>query len=1194
MKLSQLALAALAFLSVVAAADDTELFVTEISARTGYRPQILVIFDNSGSMGSVLSVKEEYNPDTKYEATGSSHSTYQSDDEKAKDSIYWAKGDALDGAGPPAPTGPNEWRRFEFNLMNCEAARKTLLAQGYFTGYLRQYSFSGKSGSWREFPKNSGLNADYPVDCFEDIAANDPTNPGKIKSGNNLVDAPEGLPVNGLGSKGSPVFWDTTEPYNLNTEFGTGEVVTFYTGNYLRWYHNADLNQELGTKLQIAKDAINNVVSSTLVADFGLEIFNRDAKSDLTSADQHGGRIIKGIPKEAMTEEERKSLTDIVDTLKAETWTPLCEGLYEAYRYFSGGEVLFGKADVSQNPKRDTSIETGSRYIPPFRECNGNVYVILVTDGAPTFDERANEAIKAMPGMGAPFRIKEYRYQGSVVSEPYDNYLAALAEWMHNQDINQNAADGEQHATLFTIGFGDEFADKDNPATQLLTQAAHKGGGAYFAASSAVDLSNALQSALTEILNIDGSITSPAVATNAFDRTQILDNLYYAVFKPSNTARWRGNLKKLKLSGDDVVGRDNVGALSPEGGIAETAKTFWTTQASSDGPSIDQGGVVEMLTNLASRNLYFDAADALKPLTRANLDAATGSAAATALLLDVLEGDIDAHLGWLNGLDVDDDDGDGNTGENREDLFADPMHSRPVVINYGGVNEASQDLRIVVGTNGGFLHMFRDLGDTVSESWAFMPKELMPNVKTLRDNLDSPVKVYGMDATVAVYRDDLNFNGRVDNGEKVWLFAGMRRGGQSYYALDISEPDSPKLMWRISPSTAGFEDLGESWSRPNIAFLRSLGAGKPVLFFGGGYDPNNEGAEQYGVADNLGKAIFMVNAETGALIRRFSADEDAANNTLLAINHSIPGEIAPLDADGDGFIDRIYAADTGGDVWRVDLPTTDVNNWSGYKFATLGGITAGSDRRFFVRPTIARSYDTRYTVPDEDLEDARVFVSKVDTDYVVIGSGNVSHPLDTATEDKYFMLKDYNTGVRAKSDALPDTIVLGDLFDLKQQMAAANAQEEGELPTFLASLSGYKGCFIPHGNGEKVMAPGRILSGNTLYTTFTPAMDGMDEQCRPTLGQTVLYNSKLCDVTQPIYSEVVGYLPLTDAVTIIPPKRIKLVDDDNDPDTPPVEVAEDGDVGVLAPDGVKDPCPSGACEGFNRVLKHYSVQVERQ
>ncbi len=90
--------------------------------------------------------------------------------------------------------------------------------------------------------------------------------------------------------------------------------------------------------------------------------------------------------------------------------------------------------------------------------------------------------------------------------------------------------------------------------------------------------------------------------------------------------------------------------------------------------------------------------------------------------------------------------------------------------------------------------MFEDKneGASIEESWAFIPYELYKGLRHLK-NKTADKKVYGMDAPPAVYFDDKDGDGIVEPGDRVWAFFGMRRGGSSYYAFDISNPDAPVL-----------------------------------------------------------------------------------------------------------------------------------------------------------------------------------------------------------------------------------------------------------------------------------------------------------------------------------------------------------------------------------------------------------------
>ncbi len=188
-------------------------------------------------------------------------------------------------------------------------------------------------------------------------------------------------------------------------------------------------------------------------------------------------------------------------------------------------------------------------------------------------------------------------------------------------------------------------------------------------------------------------------------------------------------------------------------------------------------------------------------------------------------------ISWASGVDVEDEDGDGSSTDTRPWILGDMLHSAPLTINYGALGsftQANPDLRLVVGTNAGFLHMF-GTSDGV-EDWAFFPKELAPVLAKRLDNQVSNKHVYGIDATPVAYIKDVNNDGTISAaaGDKVFVYVGLRRGGRAYYALDLSVPDSPKFKWMIDNNTTGFSELGQSWSEPVITTVAGYvdGAGK--------------------------------------------------------------------------------------------------------------------------------------------------------------------------------------------------------------------------------------------------------------------------------------------------------------------------------------------------------------------------------
>ena len=98
---------------------------------------------------------------------------------------------------------------------------------------------------------------------------------------------------------------------------------------------------------------------------------------------------------------------------------------------------------------------------------------------------------------------------------------------------------------------------------------------------------------------------------------------------------------------------------------------------------------------------------------------------------------------------------------------------------------------------------------------------------------------------------------------------GLRRGGNYYYALDVTHPDSPTLMWSISPSTPGYSKLGQTWSQPVLAHIETGTDVNPqtrdVLVFGGGYDTRQDNYSP-NAPDPSGNAIYIADAHTGALV----------------------------------------------------------------------------------------------------------------------------------------------------------------------------------------------------------------------------------------------------------------------------------------------------------------------------------------
>ncbi len=1093
-------------------AEDIELYVSDAVKQSAKKSKVLIIFDNSGSMGTPHTVDKPYNLDEStvpdyYPPDGASHAYND-------DATYFNKGSS-DGFSA-IPDSPSDGRRFLAAINSCESSKESLRMKGYYTGHIREYTIKGNSGTWEEIPDNNGLNIEV-LDCQEDIRIEEDGNVINAGSLENIDSLPTGYPADNLGTKKDPVY-HTTDTTKLNVTW-SGPLVTLYTANYLRWYHSLLKDEITETRLQTAIRSITNVIETTDGIEFGLEIFNNNY-GDGASAN-NGGRVVFGI--DEMTTTNEASLISIIDNdLTAGPWTPLCESTYEAQQYFAGKTVEYGDdAKDSSRPKADpTIINSSNEYKTPFDECTDKAYIILITDGVPSFDSAADSDIEGLTSKeangvdvdGNPV-FKDVTFTGThenfnnatfVYDKQWYNtgssYLPALAGWMNTYDVNLTL-DGVQTVSTHTIGFSEGAAD----AAPLLIETAARGGGEYFAASDGLQLTAALQSTLRNLTPANDSLTSASVAANNFDRTETLNSVYYAMFDPRNGPRWQGNLKKYKVIDSVQIGANNVPALDEDTGhFSTTVQSYWSPTV--DGNLVAEGGVASWFAtkNVADRVVYSDVDGALALLNTAAL---TGNEQAFADDLGIALADVTDYFNWNLGMDVDDEDKDGNITDMRADVFGDPLHSKPLVVNYG------TSIRIVIGTNAGALHMFEDAGDTVSEKWAFMPKELFPNITGLRDNFSSASKIYGVDGQITSYVNDKDGDGIIETGDTVWIFFGLRRGGDSYYALDISSPDSPSLMWHIKGGSTDFEGLGQTWSQPKVGFSKLNLSGKvasPVLFFGGGYDPNKD-SENAGTSDTKGHSVYMVDAKTGEL--KWSMAPSGADTTFAGTD-SIPSSIGLLDSNGNGLVDRLYTGDTGGNVWRVDMPGDDTDDFSVFQLASLGGDTNATDRRFFYEPSIVRTFiaETLETeVTDKDGVTTTITVhQEIPYDAVLIGSGDRSNPLGTDTADSFFMIKDEHIKTQTFSaDSTPPTptvITESNLFNFTTDRFAATMTDEAR-ETLAIEVSAQSGWFIDFTQtGEKSTSAAIVINGIAYYTSFTPPEFSAElVDCKPPTGKGWLY-----------------------------------------------------------------------------------------
>lgn len=808
----------------------------------------------------------------------------------------------------------------------------------------------------------------------------------------------------------------------------------------------------------------------------------------------------------------RNRLVELVDGLTASGNTPIVDSLYEGALYFRGEAVDYGKnrgyatsanrrynrvshpasytggsvyrdascldSDLNSTYCATEAITGSPVYKSPITESCQRSYIVLLTDGAPTVND-SEAKIKTMASLGSCAGT------GDFACGP------EFAKFLYDNDQRTSLAD-KQNVTTHTVGF--------NFTGQWLKDIATNGGGSYYEATTAADLSNTFQAIVTSILQIDTSFVSPGAAVNQFNRLTHRDEIYFSLFKPSDRPSWSGNLKRYKVDGNPPVIMDMLNAAAVNEGTGffkETSKSFWSTAV--DGNDVAKGGFAENL-NLTSRKVFTYTGTNLS-LSDVSNDLVETNTAVTKTLLGITAA-TDAYrtdlIKWSRGVDVKDYNGNGDITEIRKQV-GDPLHSRPVIVTYGGT-DANPDTTVFFATNEGYLHAAD--GETGAEHFAFVPQELLVNLNTFYNNTSSPTRPYGLDGTIAVRVVDNNVNNIIEssNGDFVHLYVGMRRGGRNYYALDVTDRANPKVLWTIKGGSGSFVELAQTWSAPTVGKMQIGNTTYTVLIFAGGYDSDQD-AYATRTADTEGRAIYIVNAADGSLLWSAGINTGTFDNKYAAMQYSIPSDIRVLDVNGDGLVDQLWVGDMGGQIWRFDIANGNntANLVTGGVVFNASSTTAATNRRFYYPPDISLIKKSGSLVLN-----------------VAVGSGWREHPLDTVVVDQFY---NFQTVDIYNAPASYTTLTASNLYD-----ATANLIGEGsssDQTTATAQLAAASGWYITlSGVGEKVLAPSITINNQILFTTYLPT--GTTSGCQAALGSGRVYLVNVADATPVLNLDQIG------------------------------------------------------------------------
>ncbi len=930
---------------------------------------------------------------------------------------------------------------------------------------------------------------------------------------NSIPDVPDAKARTALSTLG---FWDG--------KIG-GAGVSLFVGNYLNLQDCGAACTVDEKKLDIAKRVYTNILLNVDGVRFGVMRLRKK------NPDVKGGEILAPIGTDKTT------MVNAVNSIVYESGTPIGEQLYDAGQYFKGLQLLRGQQFPS----------------PIQNECQPN-FVIQISDGRQNgnLDVRDEATNRFIQDHSIPFT-------------------------------------GMQNIITHMVGL--DLAG-DPAAIQELQEAAANGGGNFYTADDAAQLAKALEDAIFVILADSLSTAAPAVPAA---RSSANNVMYLASFTPSIEPFWTGTLTAYPLQNDGTLRTDGNG--NPVDIPVWEAHTGLNGTAAADR---DLYTVLSGTTVVPFKNPNAALEAALNVTTDLDGNATVNSADAQ-WLVNYVRGDNGTNPAWKLG-----------------DIY----HSSPVVIDapsstYVDLNldrslDASfvsfrttfqtRDRVLYTGSNAGVLHAFHagtyvggfckggkgagcgpggggkgaggadyDTG-TGAERWGFVPPNLLTGLQNMV--IEHTYYVDGPPKAADVWLDGVSNDGTaaVANNLKEpneWhtvLITGERRGGNAYFALDVTDPGTaaapnpPTYLWTFTDG-----NLGPTWSKPAIGKVRlSLDNGTTtierwVAFVGGGYtsgsgsgfayqftdkdsvtlarefttqvaagalaslnlklastvpgatppascvadcfayDPNGASdpasippadlgyvggldASNYGSGTTItnlnslssspvGKALFVIDINTGSKLWEYTVADDASMKR-------IPATPTLVDTNGDGFVDRVYVGDVGGNIWRFDLQQagtttglgTLVSGWTGSKL-----FAASTGQPFYDQLAVAADLTGML--------------------YVYGGTGDLNDLLNKTSLDRFYAIQEHYPKVTGTLPAPADVPAVVTDADL------ADTTGLNTLNVYDPAFAGTVGWYLSLSAGEKVLADAEVFAEVLLFTSFLPTI----ATCTQKGGETTLY-----------------------------------------------------------------------------------------
>lgn len=443
--------------------------------------------------------------------------------------------------------------------------------------------------------------------------------------------------------------------------------------------------------------------------------------------------------------------------------------------------------------------------------------------------------------------------------------------------------------------------------------------------------------------------------------------------------------------------------------------------------------------------------------------------------------------------------GSGKPSENYDFKYGDPTYA---------VFKSQYENRrnvVYVGANDGMLHAFNagfydrnnhkfsdSSGPALGEElWAFIPRELLPHLKWLTDT--NYTHVYYTDlkpkvSDVRIFAPD----GTHPEGWGTILIGGMRFGGKdicltddfgsgredrtfrsAYFALDITVPTSPKLLWTFTD-----DGLGLTSSYPAVVRIRTDPSKSNDQDRGRWYAVFGSGPTEYAGSSALQGNVYVLDLNSGSNGRITTWASDVNYWRFAGDNNAFMSDAISVDANSDYSHDVVYIGETyftggawQGKMFRLTTKSSTPSDWSISTLFNAGKPITGS---------ASAARDSKGNL------------------FVYFGTGRFIEAADKSTTDQqsFYGIKD------TCSPWIPDNYgcdsVVSNLMDVTGAVVSAGGDSVSvpgdssirNWTGLLAKIDTKNGWLVRFSHsGERNYVKPLILGGIVAWATYVPSTD---------------------------------------------------------------------------------------------------------